>query len=163
MLTAVVGMAHGNVIGRQNDLPWYLPADLKHFKQLTTGHTVVMGRSTCDSIIARLGRALPNRKSVVITRDKTYQPEGVTVVHSVEEALQLVDGEADILGGQQIYEQMLPYLDRLYITEVDADIDGDTYFPEYDLSQWREVSRESHSKDDKNPYDYSFVVLDRIH
>lgn len=162
MLTAVVGMAHGNVIGRQNDLPWYLPADLKHFKQLTTGHTVVMGRNTCDSIIARLGHALPNRKSVVITRDKTYQPEGVTVVHSVEEALHLVDGEADILGGQQIYEQTLPYLDRLYITEVDADIDGDTYFPEYDSSQWREVSRESHSKDDKNPYDYSFVVLDRI-
>lgn len=162
MLTAVVAMAHGNVIGKTNDLPWYLPADLKHFKELTTGRTVVMGRNTCDSIFARLGHALPNRKSIVITRDTTYQPEGVIVVHSVDEALRLVDGDADVIGGQQIYEQMLPYLDRLYVTEVDADIDGDTYFPELHQSEWQEVSRESHEKDDKNPYNYTFVVLDRI-
>lgn len=162
MLTAVVAMAHGNVIGKKNDLPWYLPADLRRFRELTTGHTVVMGRNTCDSIFARLGKALPNRRNIVITRDKDYQPEGVTIVHSVEEALKLANGNADVLGGQQIYEQILPYLDRLYITEVDADIDGDTHFPAFDRSEWKEISREHHTKDDKNPYDYTFVVLDRV-
>lgn len=155
-------MAQGGVIGKKNDLPWYLPADLKHFKQLTTGRTVVMGRNTCESIFARLGHALPNRRNIVITRDTSYRPESVEVVHSIDEALALIDGDADIIGGQQIYEQLLPYIDRLYITEVDADIDGDTYFPKFDRSQWRESTREAHTKDEKNQYDYSFVTLDRI-
>lgn len=155
-------MAHGGVIGARKDLPWYLPADLRHFKQLTTGRTVIMGRTTCDSIFARLGHALPNRRSIVLTRDMSYRPQGVEVVHSVNDALALVGGDADILGGQQVYEQFLPYLDRLYITEVDADIAGDTYFPELDRSQWHEVAREAHERDEKNPYDYAFVTLDRI-
>lgn len=155
-------MAHRNVIGKQNDLPWYLPADLKHFKELTTGHAVVMGRNTCDSIIARLGHALPNRENIVITRDKTYRPDGVVVMHSVDDALRYVEGDACVLGGQQIYEQMLPYLDRIYLTEVDADIDGDTFFPELNMAEWKEISREPHAKDEKNKYDYSFVTLDRV-
>jgi dihydrofolate reductase len=162
MLSAIVAMAHKNVIGKKNDLPWYLPADLKRFRELTTDHTVIMGRNTADSIIARLGHGLPNRKNIVITRHDDYQPEGFVIVHSLDEALKQADEDAFIIGGAQIFSLAFPLVKRLYVTEVDADIDGDTFFPEINPNEWHEVAREAHEKDEKNEYDYSYVTFDRI-
>lgn len=163
MIAGIVAVAHNNVIGKKNDLPWYLPADLRRFRDITLNHVVIMGRKTCDSIIARLGHGLPGRTNIVITQDTSYRPDGISVVHSLDEALRMVDStDAFVIGGEQIYALALPYIDRLYITEVDADIDGDTYFPSLDVLQWRTVSREEHTKDERNVYDYAYVVLDRI-
>lgn len=163
MLAAIVAMAHGNVIGKKNEMPWYLPADFKRFRSLTTGHPVIMGRNTADSIFARNGQALPDRENIVITRDDSYQPEGFTVVHSLEEALARVGGQdAFVIGGSQIYALALPQLDRIYATEVDARIDGDTFFPEISSDQWRETEREAHEKDEKNQYDYTYITFDRV-
>lgn len=163
MISIFVATAHRNVIGKSNDLPWYLPADLKRFKELTRGKTVVMGRNTSDSIIARLGHGLPDRTNIVVTRDESYQPEGMHVVHSLEDALKNEnDTELMILGGAQIYQQTIDRADRVYMTEVDADIDGDTFFPEMDLDEWAEVARESHQKDERNQYNYDFVTFDRV-
>lgn len=163
MLSAIVAVAHGNVIGKKNELPWYLPADLKRFRDLTRGHAVIMGRHTADSIIERNGKPLPERENIVITRDASYAPEGFTVVHSLDEALEKVkDKDAFVIGGQQIYALALPVLDRLYITEIDIDIDGDAYFPAIDTNEWQEIERESHEKDEKNLYDYTYVTLERV-
>lgn len=162
MISILVARARNRVIGRSNDLPWYLPADLRHFKELTTGHSVLMGRKTFDSILARLGTPLPNRQNIVVTRDRHFQVSGAIVVHSIDEALKLTESEeVFVIGGAQIYEQVLPFTDRMYITEVAADIDGDTFFPELEQGAWRETSREPHKKDDKNQYDYAFVVYER--
>lgn len=164
MISLIVAIAHDNVIGRSNDLPWYLPADLKHFKTTTAGHTVIMGRKTYDSIAVRLGGPLPNRHNVVVTRDQDLVIPGATVAHSLEIALD--DNENDevfVIGGAEIYAQSLPHVDKLYVTEVDADIiGGDTFFPAIDLGQWRETSREAHSKDDRNEYGYAFVTYERV-
>lgn len=163
MISLVVAKAHRNVIGRSNDLPWYLPADLKHFKEITTGKTVVMGRHTSDSIIARLGHGLPNRTNIVVTRNTAYHPEGMTIIHSLDEALMHDPAtELMVIGGAELYRQTIDRADRLYVTEIDLDIDGDTFFPRIDPSIWCEVARESHSHDDLNPNDYDFVVFDRI-
>lgn len=162
MLSIVVAAAKNNVIGRSNDLPWYLPADLRHFKEITTGGTVIMGRKTYESIYARLGKPLPNRRNIVVTREQR-ETDGVEFVHSVKEALELAgqNKEAFVIGGAQIYEQALPLVNKIYMTEVAADINGDTFFPDLDKSVWRETSRESHSSDEKNEYDYAFVTLER--
>lgn len=162
MISIIVAMAKNRVIGKSNDLPWYLPADLKHFKEVTTGHSVVMGRKTFDSIVQRLGKPLPNRQNIVITRDENYQSPGVYVAHTIEEALQKAkDKNVFVIGGEQIFALALPLADRLIITEVNADIDGDTYFPEFNTAEFSEVAREDHQKDAKNSYDYSFVTLQR--
>jgi dihydrofolate reductase len=164
MLSAIVAMAHKNVIGKKNDLPWYLPADLKRTREVTTGHAIIMGRGTADSIIAKVGHGLPNRKNIVITHQTDYHPEGMFVVHDLDEALALAAGDPEpfIFGGEQIYRLAMPRIERLYITEVDADIDGDTFFPEINPNEWHEVAREAHEKDEKNEYDYSYVTFDRI-
>ena len=163
MLAAIVATAHHNVIGKQNELPWYLPADLKRFKELTTGRTVIMGRNTADSILARNGKPLPNRNNIVISRDRSYHPDGFTVVHSLSEALGYVDEKcAYIIGGAQIYQSAMSLLDRIYVTEVDVEIDGDAFFPDIEPDKWRESRRESHQKDDKNQFDYDYVTYDRI-
>ena len=164
-LSMIVAVAQNRVIGRNNALPWYLPNDLKYFKQTTLGKPVIMGRKTYESI----GKPLPGRTNIVITRQEGYQPEGVKVVSSVAaardlaESVCLIDGqqEAMIMGGAEIYALCLPECDRLYLTEVHADVDGDAYFPEYDKSQWQEVAREDFAAEGPNPYDYSFVVYDR--
>jgi dihydrofolate reductase len=158
MISLIVAKANNNVIGSKNDLPWYLPADLRHFKEITTGHTVVMGRTTFNSILSRLGKPLPNRENVVITRDQDFSYHEVTVIHSIDEIKTL--GDVYVIGGAEIYRQTIDIADRLYVTEVHADIDGDTYFPSLSVS-WKEVSRESHTADDKNPHDYDFVVYVR--
>lgn len=161
----MVAMARNRVIGRNNKLPWYLPEDLRYFKQVTLGKPIIMGRKTYESI----GRPLPGRLNLVITRDRNWQQDGVTVVHSLEEALQqaehqtLIDGcgEVVIIGGSQIYAEALPVVDRLYITEVHAEVEGDTLFPVVDWHHWEESAREDHSASDNNPHDYSLVVYDR--
>ncbi|SIS49591.1 dihydrofolate reductase [Thalassolituus maritimus] len=163
-LSMIVAVAENGVIGRNNSLPWYLPNDLKYFKQTTMGKPVIMGRKTYESI----GKPLPGRTNIVITRQADYQPEGVKVVNSVEaarelaESVCLIDGqdEAMIMGGAEIYALALPHTDRLYLTEVHADVEGDAFFPEYDKSRWQEVAREDFAAEGPNPYNYSFVVYE---
>ncbi|WP_348655055.1 dihydrofolate reductase [uncultured Thalassolituus sp.] len=163
-LSMIVAVAENGVIGRNNALPWYLPNDLKYFKQTTMGKPVIMGRKTYESI----GKPLPGRTNIVITRQADYQPEGVKVVNSVEaarelaESVCLIDGqeEAMIMGGAEIYTLALPHTDRLYLTEVHADVEGDAFFPEYDKSLWQEVAREDFAAEGPNPYNYSFVVYE---
>ncbi|MEK9711525.1 MAG: type 3 dihydrofolate reductase [Thalassolituus sp.] len=164
-LSMIVAVAQNRVIGRNNALPWYLPNDLKYFKQTTMGKPVIMGRKTYESI----GKPLPGRTNIVITRQSDYHPEGVKVVSSVAEARDLaesvclIDGqeEAMIMGGAEIYTLALPDCDRLYLTEVHAEVEGDAWFPEYDKSEWEEVAREDFAAEGPNPYNYSFVVYDR--
>ncbi|KAF0802339.1 dihydrofolate reductase, partial [Alcanivorax xiamenensis] len=160
----IVAMARNRVIGRDNKLPWYLPNDLKYFKRTTLGKPVVMGRLTWES----LGRPLPGRTNIVISRDPDYQAEGGRVVADLDQALELaesvafIDGQDEvmILGGAQIYALALPRADRLYITEVQADVEGDAWFPRWDRSEWVERGRESFKAEGPNPYDYDFVVFD---
>jgi len=158
-VSLIVAMAGNRVIGRKNQLPWRLPADLQHFKALTMGKPIVMGRKTWESI----GRPLPGRTNIVVTRDVGYQAEGCVVVHSVDQALEVAEGsdEVMVIGGANLYQQCLDRADRLYLTQVMADIEGDTWFPEFDIAQWKELERESHSSDEKNEFDYEFVTLER--
>jgi dihydrofolate reductase len=160
----VVAVAKNNAIGVNNTLPWHLPEDLKFFKRVTMGKPMIMGRATYDSI----GKPLPGRPNIVITRNREYQAEGTTVVHSVDEALKAAErlmppgqDEVTIIGGAQIFKDAFARADRLYYTEVDAEPKADTFFPEFDRNEWREVSRESHAPDERNPYPYSFVIMDR--
>lgn len=138
MIAIIAAVAKNNVIGKKNDLPWYLPEDLKRFKELTTGHTVIMGRRTYESIITRLGKPLPNRKNIVITRNSNYQaPEGVVVVQSFNEALAAAgDDDAFIIGGEQIFKDAICKADTMYLTEIHRDYDGDVYFPEMFYDKW---------------------------
>ena len=170
-LSALVAMAQNRVIGKKNAIPWRLPPDLKRFKELTMGHPIIMGRKTHESI----GRLLPGRTSIIITKRAGYNVPGALVVKSIEEALnacgqtrssdevkQLAcDSECFVIGGAEIFHQMLPLCDRLYITEIQRDFEGDVYFPEFDGDEWQEVSRETHVDDDG--LKYHFVVLDRKH
>lgn len=147
------------MIGVNNALPWRLPADLRHFRQLTTGHHVIMGRRNYESI----GKPLPERVNIVITRNRGYSAPGCRVKHSLEEALEDTGGDPEvfIIGGAEIYRQGLDSADRIYLTLVHAHVPGDTYFPEFDHSQWREIQRARNEADDKNPYAVSFVIYDR--
>lgn len=168
-LSLIVALAQNHVIGIDNKLPWYLPNDLKYFKQVTMGKTIIMGRKTYESI----GKPLPGRTNIIITRQADYRPpnanDSVRVVASLEAAkelaasLALINGqnEALIIGGAEIYTQALPLVDRMYLTEVHADVGGDAYFPAFDRSQWQAVAREDFSAEGGNPYDYSFVVYER--
>lgn len=167
MIAEIVSVAHNNVIGKNNDFEWYLSDDLRRFRRLTTGHKIIMGRKNYEHLLGRTkGKLLPDRTSIVVTRNPDYRVlPGAMVVCSLQEALALVEPDEDafVVGGAQIYEQALPFADRLYITEVDADMDGgDAFYPALDPTQWREVSRESHVKDHRNEHDYTFVVLDRV-
>ena len=159
-IALIAAMTDDRVIGIDNRLPWKLPADMKWFRRHTLGKPIVMGRKTFESFG---GKPLPERLNIVITRDRDYRAEGAVVVHDIDEALAAA-GDAEevmIIGGASFYEQMLPRADRLYLTFVHADVEGDAWFPEFDRSQWREVYREDHEADEKNPYAYSFVILER--
>lgn len=163
MISIIVARAKNGVIGSQNDLPWYLPDDLKRFKELTTGHVVIMGRKTYESILKRLGKPLPNRRNIVITRDAAFVADGAEIVHSLDEALEVTgDQEVFIIGGAQIYELALPRIDRLYITEINAEIDGDVYFPTIVAEEWQEIARQPHPQDEKHSYAFDFVSYQRI-
>lgn len=156
MITIIAAIGKNNELGKDNDLIWHLPADLKRFKKITTGHTIIMGRNTFESI----GRPLPNRRSIIITRNRDYKQEGCDVVHSLEEAIQLVGSEqAFIIGGAQIYKEAMgkglaSYLD---ITKVYENFEADVFFPEIEDKKWEQISKEDFSADNKNPYDYSFI------
>ena len=158
-ISLVVAASQNNVIGRDNQLPWHLPEDLEYFKSVTMDKPILMGRRTFDSI----GRPLPGRRNIVITRDLEWDAEGVEVVHSVDDALaagSLANSdEIMIIGGAQIYRECLPIADRLYLTRVEAEIDGDAFFPDIDVKQWRKLSEKIPKKIDK--YRYSFQVLER--
>ena len=158
-LSIIVAMDDDRLIGKENGLPWRLPADLAYFKQTTLGKTVLMGRNTYQSI----GKPLPNRRNVVISHDVDFQAEGCEVLPSIDSALQLLANEVEVMviGGASLYAQTLAIADRLYITEVEGIFEGDTYFPEFVRSDFEEVYRQSHQADEKNPYNYDFVVLDR--
>ncbi len=155
----IVAMDQNGLIGRDNDLPWRLSADLKYFKQITMGKPIIMGRKTHESI----GRPLPGRQNIVITRDESFFAEGCTIVSSIPGALQAA-GEVEevmFMGGASLYEQVLPQVNRLYLTQVHATLAGDTWFPEWDPKEWTEVSRVDYLADEKNAFDYSFIVLER--
>jgi len=159
-LSIVVAMDDNRLIGNNNQLPWHLPADLAYFKKLTTGKSILMGRKTYDSI----GRPLPNRRNIVITRNSKISISGCEVVSSVEKALILTKDEDEVMviGGASLCEQLLPQVNRLYITKIDGEFEGDIYFPQYDDLNWRQVSCESHPKDIANAYSHHFIVLDRV-
>jgi len=158
-LSIIAAMARNRVIGRDNRLPWRLPADLQHFKRITMGKPMIMGRKTWES----LPGLLPGRRHIVVTRDRDYQGVGAEVVHSLDQAMSQA-GDVDeimLVGGANLYAQAMGLASRLYLTEIDADVEGDAWFPEFDPAQWREVSREDHSGDEQNPHSYAFRVLDR--
>lgn len=159
-IAIVVAMADNRVIGRDNRLPWHLPADLRHFKQLTLGKPVLMGRKTHESI----GRPLPDRTNIVVTRDRSYTAPGCIVAHSLERALQAAGGCAEVMviGGMELYRQLLPRADCIYLTLVHAAFEGDAFFPELDAGEWREVERADWMPDEKNSWPYSFVRLERV-
>ncbi|MBI2797762.1 dihydrofolate reductase [Candidatus Saccharibacteria bacterium] len=163
MISAIIAMAHNRVIGKDNDFAWHLRGDMINFSKLTTGNTVVMGRNTYEHLLKRIGKILPNRTNIVITRNKDFKGPGTVVVNSLEEALKKAPSkDVFVIGGAQIFALSLPILDRIYLTEVDAEVEGDAFLPEIDPSRFKEVSREAHKKDERNDYDYSFVVLDRV-
>ena len=157
MVTIIAAIAHKNALGKDNDLIWHLPADLKRFKKITTGHHILMGRNTFESI----GRPLPNRTTIIITRNERYFKEGCLIANSIENAIDLVEDGNDIflIGGAQIYKEALEknLAQRLDITLVHSGFDADVFFPEIDLTIWKEVTREDFKADKKNSYDYSFV------
>lgn len=159
VITLIVAKDENGVIGHQGRLPWRLPADMKYFKTVTMGKPLIMGRHTYESI----GKPLPGRTNIVVTKDAGYQAPGCLVVHSVEEALTVVvdHPEVMVMGGATLYEQLLPRASKIYVTEVHAQVAGETYFPAFNIDEWREVSRSDHPADDNNPYAYSFVVLER--
>lgn len=155
MLSIIVAMDQNGVIGRNNDLPWHLPNDLKYFKKTTEGKTVVMGRKCYESI----GRPLPKRKNIVLSRTAFIQ-ENVDWYSCIDEVLDLPE-EVFIIGGSQIYKALLPFCNRLYITKIHHEFEGDTFFPNIDLSEWLEVSKEKGIIDDKNIYEHDFYIYEK--
>jgi dihydrofolate reductase len=159
-ISIVVAMSKNHVIGVHNQLPWHLPADLRHFKNVTMGKPIVMGRKTFESI----GKALPGRDNIVLTRDKQYQAEGCWTIHDEKAIFEKYSPQDDIaiIGGAQIFAQFLPIADKLYLTYVDVELDGDAFFPAFDLSEWQEIERVEFLADEKNKYNCTFCTLERI-
>ena len=161
IVSAIVAVAKNRVIGRDNDIPWYLPADLKYFKRTTLDHHIIMGRKSFESI----GKPLPKRTNIIITRNPFFIASNCLIANTIEEALEIAfdhnETEAFIIGGGEIYRQSLPFLDRIYLTEVDIEPEGQVLFPELNSDEWITVSEESHQADEKNEYDYVFKVLER--
>ncbi len=155
----IVAMARNGVIGRGNAMPWHLPADLKRFKALTLGKPILMGRKTQESI----GRALPGRDNLVLTRARDWRAEGVTAVHSVDEALERAASSAElaVIGGAELYRLTLPLATRIHLTQVLADVEGDTFFPEFSRNEWRAVESSDHAADERHAYGMKFVTLER--
>ena len=162
MITIIAAIATNNALGKNNDLIWHLPADLKRFKKLTSGHHILMGRNTFESI----GKPLPNRTTIIITRNKDYFKEGCLIAYSLEEALELAktDDEIFIIGGAQIYDYALQndFADALEITLVHHSFEADAFFPQIDTHIWKEVKREDHKADENNKFDYSFLRFEKI-
>jgi dihydrofolate reductase len=166
MISIIAAIGNNNALGKDNQLLWHLPADMKHFKELTSGHTVIMGRKTFESI----GKPLPNRRNIVITRDGAYWQPDIEVAHSLEEALKLAlleygkefeenqeEVEVFIIGGGEIYNQAMNKANKLYITQIDNSPDADTFFPKINLIEWKEISREEHGPDEAHSLSYAFI------
>ena len=163
-ISMIAAMSQNRVIGKNNDLPWHLPDDFNYFKETTKGRFVIMGRKNFESLPHKF-RPLPNRTNVVITRRKDFNEEGILVVHSIEDALKLAtdagEEEAFIIGGGEIYKLGLEHADKIYLTEINAQIEGDTQFPEFDKSKWLESSRKHHPKDERHLFSFDFVVYQK--
>ncbi len=165
MISLIAAIGKNNELGKKNNLLWHLPADMKHFKDITALHAIIMGRKTFESI----GKPLPNRKNIVITRDQNYLRHGVDVVHSLEEAIHSArtplaeNEEIFVIGGAEIYKQTIPIADRLYITHIEAENrDADAFFPEIIPVVWNEISHEEHKTDEKNPFNYTFSIYEKF-
>ena len=157
IISLIAAMGRNRVIGKGNSLPWKLPADMERFRKLTSGKPVIMGRKTFESI----GKPLRNRKNIILSRDKNYKAEGCTIVHTVQDALKAAEGaqEAMVIGGEQVFQKFLPMANRMYLTYIDKDFEGDAYFPEFDKNEWKETSREEHAD---NKLNFAFVDLERL-
>jgi dihydrofolate reductase len=157
MISFIAAMDRKGVIGKKNQLPWHLPEDMRYFKKTTMGRPVVMGRKTFEAI----GKPLPGRKNIVLTKNARFHPPGCTVFRRLDEFLDYAAGakeEIFVIGGAEIFRQLLPYAERLYITRIHHDFEGDAFFPETDWREWKLASRTKGIKDEKNPYDYEFLV-----
>ena len=163
MLSIIVAKAKNNIIGKDNKLIWHLPEDLKRFKELTTGHTIIMGRKTFES----LGKVLPNRKHIVFTQNPNFEikDENVQVVHSMLEIQEYIENEEEnfVIGGSMIYNLLMPYVTRMYITEINEEFEGDSFFPKIDTEIWKETDRQKGKRDEKNNLDYDFVIYEKKH
>lgn len=157
----IAAMSSNRVIGRNKDLPWHLPDDFNFFKETTKGHCVIMGRKNFESLPPKF-KPLPNRTNIVITRDQNYEAEGAEIVHSLETAIAKASQDSPeeifIIGGGEIYKLGLAYADKIYLTEIKGEIEGDTYFPEFSKSQWKEISKTHHPIDDRHQFAFDFVV-----
>ncbi|MFH0769832.1 MAG: dihydrofolate reductase [Candidatus Peregrinibacteria bacterium] len=165
IVSLIVAASENNVIGRENDLPWSLPDDLKFFREKTRGAPVIMGRKNFESIIRRNGRALPGRTNIVVTRQADWKHEGCVAVRSIEEAIERARQETReeifIIGGGEIYRLAMSIANRIYLTRVHAEVPGDVFFPEISSDEWKEVSRQDHAKDDRHPYPFTFLTYER--
>lgn len=164
IISLIAAVAQNRVIGKNNDLPWHLPDDMKYFMKTTSGHHVIMGRKNYESIPEKF-RPLPNRNNIVVTRQKNYDAPLCRVVNSVEEAIAIAKNEnaheTFIIGGAEIYKYAMPFTQRMYLTEIHASVEGDTYFPEIDKSEWNEVSRMHHPVDERHKHSFDMVVYER--
>ncbi len=162
MLSIIVAKAKNNIIGKENKIVWNLPADLKHFKELTTGHTIIMGRKTFES----LGRVLPNRKHIVFSQNPDFkvEDENVSVVHSMLEIQEYIENEQEnfVIGGAMIYNLLMPHVSKMYVTEIDEEFEGDSFFPKINTEIWKETSREKGPKDEINNLDYDYVIYRKM-
>ncbi len=165
IVSMIAAVARNRTIGKNNDLPWKLPDDMKFFMNTTKGHYVIMGRKNYDSLHDKY-KPLPNRTNIVVTRQKDFKAPGCIVTHAVPDAMRIAkdagEQEAFIIGGAEIYGLAMPDADRLYITEIDAEVEGDTFFPTFNKKEWKETSRTHHAADDKHKYAFDIVVYDRI-
>lgn len=165
IVSLIAAVSKNMVIGKKNDLPWHLPDDMKFFMQKTKGHHVIMGRKNYDSIPEKF-RPLPNRTNIVVTHQPNFKAPGCIVVHAVEKGIEIAKGNGEeevyIIGGADIYRLGMKHTQRMYLTEIDAVIEGDTYFPEFNRKEWKEISRIHHSTDDRHKYAFDFVIYDHI-
>ncbi len=165
IISAIAALSKNRVIGKDNDLPWRLPDDMKFFMETTKGHHVIMGRKNYDSLHKKF-KPLPNRTNIVITHQKDYQAPGCIILNTLEPALEIAqtNGEMEcfIIGGAEIYKLAMPFTTRLYLTEIDAHIEGDTYFPDFNQEDWKEISSTYHPADERHHYAFDFVIYDRL-
>lgn len=158
-ISLIVAMDKNRVIGKDNDIPWRIPKDWQYVKRITTGHPIILGRKNLESI----GKALPGRRNIILTRDKKFTFKGCEMAYSIQDALELCENEEEvfIFGGEQIYEMFLPYVEKMYITKIHHEFEGDTFFPKINFNEWKEVSVEKGITDDENPYIYYFHIYER--
>lgn len=165
IISLIAALSKNRAIGKSNDLPWHLPDDMKYFMQTTKGHHVIMGRKNYESIPEKF-RPLPNRTNIVVSRQQNYEAPGCTLVHSIPEGIVLAknnnETECFIIGGAEIYQMGFQFVNRMYLTEIKSVIEGDTFFPWFDMDDWKEISRIPHTTDERHQYAFDFVIYERI-